>query len=100
MPNDTRSDSRPLRDVLREVEEELLDAARVNRRLNLPLGDALRLTQELRAVAPLLREAVEEMTCDGDPEYPIHCVPCDEDVDRNGELRAKLRALADELEAK
>ena len=77
------TNDRPLRDVLREVEEYdtqgqlLMDEWRTNAR---------RLAREIRSIAPLLREAARELARHMHPNDRV--------------LLDKLNAKADELEAK
>lgn len=79
-------DERPLRDVLREVEEEY---AYWN-------GAPMRLARELRALAPLLRElaAMAELT------ITIGKMESGKEYKYETELMNQARAKADELEAR
>lgn len=87
------NDDRPLRDVLREVEEAqfgqefvFVPKAYAKTHVGTLARASVRLVRELRAVAPLLREAALTIYINRNPGP----VP---------ELVRKLRALADELEA-
>ena len=76
-------DPQPLRDVLREVEQD--------DRFNVEGRNDKRLASELRAVAPLLRKL--QVVCKTIEDTGYMCKDCTA-------LRDKARALADELEAK
>lgn len=47
----------------------------------------------------VMRKALEALTCSGEPDDPGHrCGHCDDYVDRNGPVRAALRAELERLE--